>query len=144
MGEVIDRRAADIHPHIAGIDRLEPLLAAGQRVVELERHLLLDCPASAHRKGRGCNAAETKPRCPMPDEGIQYRSPMILQLFKNREVQLAAEAQDNPERVDQRPEFFPGQPPEGDYGSVMEWIGVFLQVFWLALLSGGFLLILTS
>ncbi len=39
MGEVIDRRAADIHPHIGRIDGLEGLLAAGQRVVELQRHM---------------------------------------------------------------------------------------------------------
>jgi len=78
----------------------------------------------------------------MPDEGTQYQSPMILQLFRNREVQAAAEAQNNPEGGDHRLEFFAVQPTESDYGSVMEWIGVFLQVFWLALLSGSFLLVL--
>ena len=80
----------------------------------------------------------------MPGEETQYRSPMILQLFKNREVQLAAEAQNNPQGGDHRLEFFPRQPTEGDFESVMEWIGVFFQVFWLALLSGGFLLVLVS
>jgi len=80
----------------------------------------------------------------MPEKGTQYRSPMILQLFKNREVQVAAKAQDNPEGGDHRLEFFTRQPPKSDFGSVMEWIGVFLQVFWLALLSGGFLLVLVS
>ncbi len=78
----------------------------------------------------------------MPGNGTQYRSPMILQLFKNREVQLAAEAQDNPEGGDHRLEFFTRQPTEGDFESVMEWVGVFFQVFWLALFSGSFLLIL--
>ena len=76
----------------------------------------------------------------MPEKGTQYRSPMILQLFKNREVHLAAEAQNNPEGSDHRLEFFATQPTESDYGSVMEWVGVFFQVFWLALFSGSFLL----
>ena len=76
----------------------------------------------------------------MPGNETQYRSPMILQLFKNREGQLAAQAQNNPEGEDHRLEFFPGKPTEGDFESVMEWIGVFFQVFWLALLSGSFLL----
>jgi len=80
----------------------------------------------------------------MAEKGTQYRSPMILQLFRNREVQLAARAQDNPEGGDHRLEFLTRQPTESDYGSVMEWVGVFFQVFWLALLSGGFLLILVS
>ncbi len=80
----------------------------------------------------------------MPGNQTQYRSPMILQLFRNREVQLAAEAQNNLEGGDHSLEFFPRQPAERDFGSVMEWIGVFLQVFWLALLSGGFLLVLIS
>src|SRR6266851_5217304 len=57
----------------------------------------------------------------MPGNGTQYRSPMILQLFKNREVQLAAEAQDNPEGGDHRLEFFTRQPTEGDFESVMGW-----------------------
>ena len=78
----------------------------------------------------------------MPGNETQYRSPMILQLFKNREVQVAAEAQNNPEGGDHRPEFFAMQPTESDYESVMEWVGVFFQVFWLALLSGGFYLVL--
>ena len=79
----------------------------------------------------------------MPGNGTQYRSPMILQLFKNREVQLAAEAQDNPEGGDHPLEFFAMQPTERDFGPVIEWIGVFFQVFWLALFSGSFLLTLT-
>ena len=78
----------------------------------------------------------------MPGNETQYRSPMILQLFKNREVQLAAEVQDNPERGDHPLEFFARRSPERDFGPAMEWIGVFFQVFWLALLSGGFYLVL--
>ena len=77
----------------------------------------------------------------MPGEETQYRSPMILQLFKNREVQLAAEAQSNPEGADHRLEIFTMQPTEGDLESVIEWVGVFFQVFWLALLSGSFLFV---
>jgi hypothetical protein len=34
MGEVIDRRAADIHAHIVGIERHEGALFLGQRIVE--------------------------------------------------------------------------------------------------------------
>jgi len=79
----------------------------------------------------------------MPEKGTQYRSPMILQLFTNREEQLSAEAQNNPEGGDHRLEFVAMQPTESDYGSVMEWVGVFFQVFWLALFSGSFLLVLT-
>ncbi len=38
MGVVVDRRAADIHPHIIRIDRREGLFAVGQRIVENEGH----------------------------------------------------------------------------------------------------------
>src|SRR5690606_41702442 len=38
MGVVIDGRAADIHPDIVRIDRLERLLGPGQRVVKMDRH----------------------------------------------------------------------------------------------------------
>ena len=38
MGEVIDRRPADIHAHVGGIDRLEDLLLPGQRIVKLQSH----------------------------------------------------------------------------------------------------------
>ena len=34
MGEVVDRRPADIHAHIGGIERTERLLLAGERVVK--------------------------------------------------------------------------------------------------------------
>ena len=36
--EVVDRRPADVHAHVAGIDRLERLLAPRQRIVERESH----------------------------------------------------------------------------------------------------------
>ena len=36
MGEVVDGRAADVHPDMRGVDRLEPLLAAGAAVVQVE------------------------------------------------------------------------------------------------------------
>ena len=38
MGEVVDRRPAHIHAHVGGIERLEDLLLAGERVVKLKRH----------------------------------------------------------------------------------------------------------
>ncbi len=38
MGAVVHGRAADIHAHPVRIERFEPLLAAGQRIVECERH----------------------------------------------------------------------------------------------------------
>ena len=34
----VDRRAADVHPHLAGSDGLERLLGLGQRVIDSERH----------------------------------------------------------------------------------------------------------
>ena len=40
MDIAVDRRSADIHPHPAGIDRLERFLVAAKRVVELQRHLV--------------------------------------------------------------------------------------------------------
>ena len=38
MGVVVDRRAADIETHRVRVDRREILLAAGQRIVEAQRH----------------------------------------------------------------------------------------------------------
>jgi hypothetical protein len=38
MGIVIDRRAADIHAHMLGVDRRERLLGSGQGIVKSERH----------------------------------------------------------------------------------------------------------
>src|ERR1700756_5624182 len=43
MGEVIDRRAADIHPHVRWIERRENALLAGQRIVELQLHRQSTC-----------------------------------------------------------------------------------------------------
>jgi hypothetical protein len=77
----------------------------------------------------------------MVGKGTQYQSPMILQLVQNREEQLAAGPQ-NLEENDHGLRFFTSQPTERvDFGQVIEWIGVFFQVFWLALLSGSFLLV---
>ena len=43
MGEVIDRRAADIHAHMGGIDGDELLLRSGQRIVKSQRrHRVLE------------------------------------------------------------------------------------------------------
>jgi hypothetical protein len=79
----------------------------------------------------------------MPGTGTQYQSPMILQLLKNREEQRAAETQRNSEQRDHLLQFFTRQPTERvDFGPVLEWVGVFFQVFWLALLSGSFYLVL--
>jgi hypothetical protein len=75
----------------------------------------------------------------MLGKGTQHQSPMILQLVKNREEQLKAK---NLEENNQGLRFFASQPTERvDFGPVMEWVGVFFRVFWLALLSGSFLLI---
>ena len=38
MGEVIDRRSADIHADIVGIERRERPLLLGQRIVEAQFH----------------------------------------------------------------------------------------------------------
>jgi hypothetical protein len=77
---------------------------------------------------------------PVTGKGTQYQSPLIVQLVKNREEQLTAEAQKNPETGDHDPPFLTRQPTQRiDFGPVMEWVGVFLQVFWLSLLSGSFL-----
>ena len=77
----------------------------------------------------------------MLGKGTQHQSPMILQLVKNGEEQLATEA-NNLEGNDHGLRFFASEPTERvDFGPVIEWVGVFFQVFWLALLSGSFLLI---
>ena len=75
----------------------------------------------------------------MLGKGTQHQSPMILRLVKNREEQLKVQ---NFEENDHGLRFFASQPSERvDFGPVMEWVGVFFRVFWLALLSGSFLLI---
>ena len=77
----------------------------------------------------------------MRAKGTQHPSPLILQLFKNREEQRAADAQKNSAERDYGLQFFTMQPKEGvDFEPVMEWIGVFFRLFWLSLLSGSFLL----
>ena len=78
----------------------------------------------------------------MPGKGTQHQSPLIVQLVKNREEQLAAEAQQNPEEGDHGLQFVTRQPTQRvDFEPVMEWVGVFFRVFWLSLLSGSFLLV---
>ncbi len=41
VGIVVDRRPAHIHAHVRGIDGLERLLAARQRIIERERQRVL-------------------------------------------------------------------------------------------------------
>ncbi len=55
MGEVVDRRAADIEAHCGRVDRREVLLAAGQGVVEAQGHRRL------FRRGRGVVLVEERP-----------------------------------------------------------------------------------
>ena len=40
MGPVIHRGAADIHPHVAGVDRLKDLFLSGLRIVQLDHYVL--------------------------------------------------------------------------------------------------------
>jgi hypothetical protein len=78
----------------------------------------------------------------MPGRETQHQSPLILQLVKNREEQRAANAQKNSGERDHDRQFFTTELTEGlDFESIMEWVGVFLSLFWLALLSGGFLFV---
>jgi hypothetical protein len=78
----------------------------------------------------------------MPGKGAQHQSPLIFQLVKNREEQGAADPQKNCEERDHGLESFPNQRMERiDFGPVMEWVRVFFSVFWLSLLSGGFLFV---
>jgi hypothetical protein len=78
----------------------------------------------------------------MVGKGTQYQSPMILQLINNREEQLATESRNLEENDRGLRLFFTSQPTERvDFGPAIEWIGVFFRVFWLALLSGSFLLV---
>ena len=77
----------------------------------------------------------------MPGKGAQ-QSPLILQLVKNREEQRAADAPKNSEERDHGLELFTRQPMDRiDFGPAMEWVRVFLSVFWLSLLCGGFLFV---
>ncbi len=71
----------------------------------------------------------------MVGKGTQYQSPMILQLVKNREEQLVTEVQ----KLEENDHGL--RTKRIDFGSVIEWVGVFFKVFWLALLSGSFLLV---
>jgi len=74
----------------------------------------------------------------MTGKVTQHQSPLIVQLVKNREEQLAAEAKKNPEEGDHNLQS--RQPTQRvDFEPVVEWVGVFFRVFWLSLLSGSFL-----
>ena len=78
----------------------------------------------------------------MRGKGTQHQSPLIVQLVKNREEQLTAEALKNPEDGDHGLQFFTRQPTQRvDFEPIMEWVEVFFRVFWLSLFSGSFLLI---
>ena len=77
----------------------------------------------------------------MPGKGTQLLTPLILQLLKNREVQLGAEALKNPSQNDQAIQFFRIQSTEEDFEPIIEWVGIFFLVFGLSLFSGSFLLV---
>ncbi len=78
----------------------------------------------------------------MPGKGRQHQLPLVLQLVKNREEQRAAEAQKNSEEGDHGLQLFTKQPTQRvDFERVIEWVGVFFQIFWLSLLSGSFLFV---
>ena len=76
----------------------------------------------------------------MPGKGTQYQLPLVVQLVKNREEERADDAQKNSEERYHGLEFLTRQPIERtDFGPVIEWVRVFFSIFWLALLSGSFL-----
>jgi len=67
---------------------------------------------------------------PMAGKGTQYQLPLVAKLVKNREDQQAADAQKNFQERDGRLQFFRGNPPDGvEFGTVIEWVGVFFRVF---------------
>jgi hypothetical protein len=79
----------------------------------------------------------------MPQKGTQHHWSLISQLVKNREEQLEAAAQENSEGHDHGLQRFMRRPTGGvDFEPLMEWVGVFFRLFWLALLSGSFYLVL--
>jgi hypothetical protein len=78
----------------------------------------------------------------MPEKGTRYQSPLIFQLVKNREEQQVPDPQKNPEERHEGLRFFAEQSTEGaDLELVIEWVGVFFRVFWLAVFSGSFLFV---
>ena len=78
----------------------------------------------------------------MSGRGTHYRSPLILQLVKNSEDQQADDAEQNSEKPGHRLQLVTRQPTKDvDFGPVREWVGVFFQVFWLAVFSGSCLLV---
>ncbi len=56
MREVVDRRPADIHAHMLGIDRREPLLAARQAVVKKKLRHVRPLTAAAFSGKAACLA----------------------------------------------------------------------------------------
>ena len=50
---VVDRNAADVHPHVAGFERHERFLAARQRIVDAKHDLRLHAPWTRPRAARG-------------------------------------------------------------------------------------------
>ena len=79
----------------------------------------------------------------MHRKGVHHHWLLILQLVKNREEQLEAEAQESSEGHDHGLQLFMRRPTGGvDFEPLMEWVGVFFRLFWLSLLSGSFLLVL--
>ena len=77
----------------------------------------------------------------MSGNGTQLHTPLVLQLLKNREVQLAAEALKNPSQSGHAIQFFRIQSTEENFEPIIEWVAVFFRVFGLSLFSGSFLLI---
>jgi len=78
----------------------------------------------------------------MAAKGTQHQLPVVAKLVKNREDQQAADAQKKFEERDGGLQFFRGNHPDGvEFGTVMEWVGVFFRVFWLSVFSGSFLFI---
>ncbi len=77
----------------------------------------------------------------MPGTGTQLHTPLILQLLKNREAQLAAEALKNPGQNDHAIQFFRMPTTDENFEPIIEWVGVFFRVFGLSLFSGIFLML---
>jgi hypothetical protein len=77
----------------------------------------------------------------MAAKATQYQLPLVAKLVKNREDQQAADAQKNFEERGGGLHF-QRQPTDGvEFGTVIEWVGVFFRVFWLSVFSGSFLFI---
>jgi hypothetical protein len=77
----------------------------------------------------------------MAAKGTQYQLPLVAKLVKNREDQQAADAQKNFEERDGGLHLQRQPTDRVEFGTVMEWVGVFFRVFWLSVFSGSFLFI---